>query len=160
MPRTRFVQLLPVILTLLCFACGGDGGPVSPGSGTGFQGQWDGTWQITSCTETGGVQGVACGLVPTSGGLRLTLSQSGSEVQGTLEFTAFVVPVTGNVNNGTLSLSGQAHQQAATGRITSWSTTRSGNTMNGGFTFSIVSDTPAFGSATVVVTLLNVTKTA
>jgi hypothetical protein len=90
----------------------------------------------------------------------VTLSQSGSEVQGTVEFATFVVPATGSVDNGTLSLSGQAHQQTATGRITSWSTTRSGNTMNGGFTFSIVADNPAFGSATVVVTLLNVTRTS
>jgi len=161
MRRTHSVHVIPVMLTLLLSsACGGDGGPVSPGSGTSFQGQWDGTWQRTSCTETGGVPGVACGLVPVSGGLRVTLSQSGSEVQGTLEFAAFVVPVTGTVNNGTLSLSGQTHQQAATGRITSWSTTRSGNTMNGGFTFVIVSDTAAFGSATVVVTVQNVTKTS
>ena len=161
MPRTSPIHIVLLVLTLLLTAaCGGDGGPVSPGSGTTFQGQWDGTWQRTSCSETGGAQGVACGLTPTSGGLRVTLSQSGSEVQGTLEFSAFVVPVTGTVTSGTLSLSGQAHQQGATGRITSWSTTRSGNTMNGGFTFSIVADNPAFGSATVVVTLLNVTRSA
>ena len=90
----------------------------------------------------------------------MTLSQSGSEVQGTLEFATFVVPVTGAVNSGTLSLSGQAHQQQATGRITSWSTTRSGDTMNGGFTFSIAADNPAFGSATVVVALQNVRRTS
>jgi hypothetical protein len=88
------------------------------------------------------------------------LSQSGSEVQGTLEFAVFLVPVTGTVNNGTLSLSGQAHQQQATGRITSWSTTRSGNSMNGSFTFSITADNPADGSATVAATLQNVTKTS
>jgi hypothetical protein len=154
MRRANFVHILPVVLTLLLSsACGGDGGPVSPGSGTGFQGQWDGTWQRTSCTGS-------CGLVPASAGLRVTLSQSGSEVQGTLEFAVFLVPVTGTVNNGTLSLSGQAHQQQATGRITSWSTTRSGNSMNGSFTFSITADNPADGSATVAATLQNVTKTS
>ena len=90
----------------------------------------------------------------------MTLSQSGTEVQGTLEFATFVVPVTGTVNGGTLALSGQSHQQTATGRITSWSTTRSGNTMNGSFSFSIVADNPAFGSSTVAVALQNVTKTS
>ena len=158
--RTCFVQLIPVIATLLCLACGGDGGPVSPGSGTSFQGQWDGTWQRASCTETGGVPGVACSRVPPSGGLRVTLSQSGTEVQGTLEFAIYIVPVTGTVSQGTLSLSGQQHQQETIGRITSWSTTQSGNTMSGGFTFSIVADNPSFGSATVVVTLQNVTRAA
>ena len=158
MPRTHFVHIIPGILILLISAaCGGDGGPVSPGSGTSFQGQWDGTWQRTSCSETGGAQGVACSQTPTSGGLRVTLSQSGTDVQGTVEFATFVVPATGTVSNGTLTLSGQSHQQTATGRITSWSTTRSGNTMNGTFTFSIVADNPAFGSSTVAVALQNVT---
>jgi hypothetical protein len=153
------VQVIPVVATLLCFACGGDGGPVSPGSGTGFQGQWDGTWQRTSCTDT--VQGIACSQPSgSSGGLRLTLSQSGTEVQGTLEFAIFIVPVTGTVNQGTLSLSGQRHQQTATGTITSWSTTRSGNTMIGSFTFSIVSDNPSEGSSTVTISLQNVTRTS
>ncbi len=162
MPRTHFVHIIPGILILLISAaCGGDGGPVSPGSGTSFQGQWDGTWQRTSCTETGGAQGIACSQPPgMSGGLRLTLSQSGTEVQGTLEFAIFIVPVTGTVNQGTLSLSGQAHSQTATGRITAWSTTRSGNTLSGSFTFSIVADNPADGSSTVTVSLQNVTRTA
>ena len=158
MPRTCIVQLTPVILTLLCFACGGDGGPVSPGSGTGFEGRWDGTWQRTSCTDT--VQGIACSQTPMSGGLRVTLAQSGTEAQGTMEFGPFVVPVTGTVTSGTLSLSGQARAQATTGRITAWSTTRSGNTMSGSFTFSIVADNPADGSSTVTVSLQNVTRTA
>ena len=103
---------------------------------------------------------MACSRVPPSGGLRVTLSQSGTEVQGTLEFAIYIVPVTGTVSQGTLSLSGQQHQQETIGRITSWSTTQSGNTMSGGFTFSIVADNPSFGSATVVVTLQNVTRTA
>lgn len=148
-----------MLMLLVSSACGGDGGPVSPGTGTSFEGRWDGTWQRTSCTDT--VQGIACSQPGgTSGGLRLTLSQSGSEVQGTLEFAIFIVPVTGTVNQGTLSLSGQAQAQGATGKITAWSTTRSGNTMVGGFTFSIVADNPAAGSSTVTVTLQNVTRSA
>jgi hypothetical protein len=104
--------------------------------------------------------GVACNSTPTTGGLRVSLSQSGSEVQGTVEFATFVVPATGTVSGGTLSLSGQARQGGGTGTITNWSTTRSSSTMNGGFTFSIVADNPAFGSQTLSVTLQNVTKTS
>ena len=90
----------------------------------------------------------------------MSLTQSGTEVQGTLEFATFVVPATGTVSGGTLTLSGQSRQQSATGTITNWSTTQSGTTMNGGFTFSIVADNPAFGSQTLSVTLQNVTKTS
>ena len=159
MPRIHFVHIIPVVLTvLLSAACGGDGGPVSPGTGTSFQGQWDGTWQRTACTDT--VQGIACSRTPMSGGLRVTLAQSGTEVQGTMEFGPFVVPVTGTVTSGTLSLSGQAQAQGTTGTITSWSTTRSGNTMSGSFTFSVVAVNPADGSSTVTVSLQNVARTA
>ena len=90
----------------------------------------------------------------------MSLTQSGNEVQGTVEFSSFVVPATGTVSGGTLSLSGQARQQGGTGTITNWNTTHGGNTMSGGFTFSIVADNPAFGSQTVSVTLQNVTKTS
>lgn len=158
MPRNCFVRFIPVIATLLCFACGGDGGPVSPGSEASFQGQWDGTWQRTSCTDT--VQGIACSQTPMSSGLRVTLAQSGTEVQGTMEFGPFVVPVTGTVTSGTLSLSGQARAQGTTGRITAWSTTRSGNRMSGSFSFSVEADNPAAGSSIVTASLQNVTKTA
>jgi hypothetical protein len=104
--------------------------------------------------------GIACSTTPTTGGLRVSLSQSGNEVQGTVEFASFVVPATGTVSGAALSLSGQTRQQGATGTISNWSTTRSGSSMNGGFTFSIVADNPAFGSQTLSVTLQNVTKTS
>lgn len=158
--RTAWVARIALFAFTVAVAACGDGGPVSPGSGTNFQGVWDGTWQRTSCSETGGAVGVACNTTPTTGGIRVSLSQSGTEVQGTVEFATFVVPATGTVSGGTLSLSGQAHQQGGTGTISNWSTTRSANAMNGGFTFSIVADIPAFGSQTVSVTLQNVTKTS
>ena len=159
MPTAHIPRIAFFVLTLGAAACGG-GGPVSPGSGTNFQGIWDGTWQRTSCSETGGAVGIPCNSGLTTGGIRVSLSQSGSEGQGTVEFATWVVPVTGTVSGGTLSLSGQSRQQGATGTITNWSTTRSGSTMNGGFTFSIVADNPAFGSLTVSVALQNVVKTS
>ena len=159
MPTAHIRRIAFFALTLGVAACGG-GGPVSPGSGTNFQGVWEGTWQRTSCSETGGAVGVACNTTPPTGGLRVSLSQSGNEVQGTVEFATFVVPATGTVSGGALSLSGQTRQQGATGTISNWSTTRSGSAMNGGFSFSIVADNPAFGSQTLSVTLQNVSKTS
>ena len=158
MPTAHIPRIAFFVLTLGVAACGG--GPVSPGSGSNFQGVWDGTWQRTSCSETGGAVGVACNTTPTTGGLRVSLSQSGNEVQGTVEFATFVVPATGTVSGGALSLSGQTRQQGATATISNWNTTRSGSAMNGAFTFSIVADNPAFGSQTLSVTLQNVTKTS
>ena len=63
-------------------------------------------------------------------------------------------------NNGALALTGQAQIQSATETLSNWRTTRSGTSMNGGFTLTIVADNPAFGSEIVQVTLQNVTKTS
>jgi hypothetical protein len=100
-------------------------------------------------------------VVPPSGALRLTLTQSGTEVQGTVEVASFIIPASGVVNaNGSLSLSGQAHLQSATETLSNWSTTRSGSSMTGNFTLTIVADNPAFGSQTVQLALQNVTKSS
>jgi len=140
-------------------ACGGSGSPTAPSNTVDFQGVWQGNWQRTSCTETGGAQGVACSQTPTSGALRLTLTQSGASVQGSVEVASFLIPVTGSVNNsGVLSLTGQAHLQSATESLSNWSTIRSGTSMSGSFTLTIEADSAAFGSQTLVLTLQNVTK--
>ena len=142
-------------------ACGGSGSPTAPSDTADFQGVWQGTWQQTSCTETGGAQGVACNQTPTSGALRLTLTQTGTQVQGTVEVATFLIPAAGSVSNsGALSLTGQAHLQSATETLSNWSTTRSGTSMSGSFTLTIVADNPAFGSQILVLTLQNVTKTS
>jgi len=126
-----------------------------------FQGVWQGNWQKGSCTETGGAQGIACNQTPSSGSLRLTLTQTGTEVQGSVEVASFFIQASGSVNdNGALSLTGQANLQSATETLSNWSTTRSGSTMSGGFTLTIVADNPAFGSQTVQLTLQNVTKSS
>jgi hypothetical protein len=146
-------------LTLAAAACGG--GPTSPeeeGSGP-FTGTWQGNWQRTSCTETGGAVGAACNQTPTSGVLRLTFTQNGSSVSGNVEVASFVIPGSGSVNgSGTLTFTGSAHLLDATETISNWSTTRSGSSMNGSFTLSIVADNPAFCCQTLVLTLQNVTR--
>jgi hypothetical protein len=157
----RIPALLLVVVALLApSACGG-GSPTAPSNTVDFQGVWQGNWQRTSCTETGGAQGNACNQTPSSGALRLTLTQTGTEVQGSVEVASFFIPASGSVNNaGSLSLTGQAHLQSATETLSNWNTTRSGTTMNGSFTLTIVADNPAFGSQIVQLTLQSVTKTS
>jgi hypothetical protein len=160
--RRHFPAQLAILAAILtATACGGSRSPTAPSNTVDFQGVWQGNWQRTSCTETGGAQGVACNQTPTSGALRLTLTQTGTDVQGTVEVASFFIPATGSVNNsGALSLTGQAHLQSATETLSNWSTTRSGTAMNGGFTLTIVADNPAFGSQILQLTLQNVTKTS
>jgi hypothetical protein len=158
--RRHFLVQLTILAALMVFAaCGGS--PTAPSNTVEFQGVWQGTWQRTSCTETGGAQGVACNQTPTSGALRLTLTQTGTAVQGTVEVASFFIPAAGSVNNsGALSLTGQAHLQNATETLSNWSTTRSSSSMSGSFTLTIVADNPAFGSQILQLTLQNVTKTS
>jgi hypothetical protein len=158
MLKSLLVHAAIVCLALLATACGG-GSPTAPSNTVDFQGVWQGNWQKASCTDT--VQGQACGATPQSGALRLTLTQTGTAVQGTVEVASFFIPASGSVSNsGALSLTGQAHLQSATETLSNWSTTRSGTAMNGGFTLTIVADNPAFGSQIVQLTLQNVTKTS
>jgi hypothetical protein len=160
MKTHSFVQLTILAASMALTACGGSGSPTEPSNTVDFQGVWQGNWQRTSCTETGAAQGIACNLTPPSGGLRITLTQSGTDVQGSVEVASFFVPATGNVSGGgTLSLTGQARLQIETGTLSNWSTTRSGNTMNGSFTLTIVPDPPV-GSEILQLTLQNVTKTS
>jgi hypothetical protein len=159
MRRQLSAQLALLLAVMTVAACGGS--PTAPSNTIDFQGVWQGTWQRASCTETGGAQGVACSQTPTSGALRLTLTQTGTAVQGTVEVASFLIQATGSVNDsGALSLTGQTHVQNATETLSNWSTTRDGTTMNGGFTLTIVADNPAFGSQIVQLTLQNVSKTS
>lgn len=159
MRRHLPAQLTILVAMMTVAACAGSGSPTAPSNTVDFQGVWQGNWQKASCTDT--VQGQACSATPQSGALRLTLTQTGTEVQGTVEVASFFIPATGSVNNsGALSLTGQAHLQSATETLSNWSTTRSGSSMNGGFTLTIVADNSAFGTETVQLTLQNVTKTS
>ena len=148
------VRLVTAIFALAVAGCGGS--PTGPDSDVpGYQGVWQGTWVKASCI------GAACDIVPPSGGLRLTLAQSGSQVQGTVELATFVIPASGNVNsNGALSLAGTTSQGGATATLSNWTTTRTGNSLSGGFTLTILPDDPQIGPQTVGITLQNVTRTS
>ena len=161
--RRLFSVQLTILAALTLAACGGS--PIAPSNTNpvtiDFQGVWQGNWLRTSCTETGGAQGVACSQTPASGALRLTLTQTGTSVQGTVEVASFLIPASGSVNtSGVLSLTGQAHLQNAVEILSNWSTPRSGNSVNGSFTLTIEADTAAFGSQILLLTLQNVTKTS
>ena len=154
-------KLVMVAAMVTVAACGGGGSPTGPSNTVDFQGVWQGNWQRTSCSETGGAQGVACSQTPQSGALRLTLTQSGPDVQGSVEVASFFIPASGTVSaGGSLTLTGQAHLQSATETLSNWNTTRSGTTMNGSFTLTIVADNPAFGSQIIQFALQNVAKTS
>jgi hypothetical protein len=157
--RGRIAGFNALVFSLIIVACGG--GPTAPGPGSDFQGTWEGQWQRTSCSESGGAVGVACNVTPTSGALRLTLTQTGSSVQGNVEVASFIISASGSSNaNGSLTLAGSAHLQSATQTLSNWNTTRSGNSMSGAFTLTIVADNQALGSQVVVLSLQNVTKTS
>jgi hypothetical protein len=147
-----------IVSTLALASCGGS--PTAPAANASFQGVWDGSWTRTACSETGGAIGSACSQTPQAGALRFTLTQTGSSVQGNVDF-GFVIPTTGSVNGSSLVMSGQIHlaQPAnATATVSNWSTTRSGNSMTGNFTVTLVADDPAFGSQTLQIALQNMTK--
>jgi len=94
----------------------------------------------------------------------VTLTQTGTEVQGTVEFGTVFIGSSGFINaNGALTLTGSAHIQGdapGTFTLSNWSTGRSGNSMTGNFTITFVADNPAFGSQTLQLALQNVTKTS
>jgi hypothetical protein len=94
----------------------------------------------------------------------VTLTQTGTEVQGSVEFGSVLIGSSGFVNaNSTLSLTGAAHILGAapgTFTLSNWSTSRSSNAMTGTFTLRFVADNTAFGSQTLQLSLQNVTKTS
>ena len=148
---TRLLLVLLVLFGPLA-ACGGS--PTGPSSGV--QGVWSGSWARTSCTETASAG--LCGLTPQSGSLRLTLTQSGTSVSGTLDVNLFTMPVTGSVgSDGALTLSGQTRAQGVTVVLTTWSTTRNGTAMSGSFSVNISPDETSLGRQTVQANLQNVT---
>ena len=156
--RKHLIVTGALVFTLTAAACGGSGATGPDDDPGNFSGTWQGNWQRTSCSETGGAVGFGCNQTPTTGAMRLTFTQSGSSVSGNVELASFLISGSGTVNGGTLNFTGSAHLQDATQTISNWSTTRSRSSMNGSFTLAIVADNPALGSQTLVLTLQSVTR--
>lgn len=153
--RMRSAILLALVLSTA--ACGGsDGGsPTGPNPFVAnFGGVWVGEWLRQGCTETGGAVG-ACTALPATGGLRLSLTQVGSEVQGTLEIGSVVTNVSGTITSNTLALTGQGRFEDFIVTVSNWSSTVSG-TMSGTFTFTLIPDDTSAGTVIVQASLQNV----
>lgn len=163
------MRTLILACALLVVGCGGDS-PTSPSPTpqpvpapapppTPFQGAWNGIWVRASCSETGGATGVGCSSFPTTGGLNLTLTQSGSTAQGAVSIGVVQMNASGPISpNQELTLTGQAHQGGATFTIISWRTALNGPVMQGSFVFAVVPDDARIGTVTVGANLQGVVK--
>ena len=127
--------LLPV-LVLIASACGASNG-TEPSASLAFQGQWAGQHVATSCTPA---TSFFCTALPaTPAPLTLTVTQTANSASGTLTLGSIVIPVSGAVTGGTLNLSGGpiTVQNLGTERLVSWSSTVSGSSMAGSFSWAI-----------------------
>jgi Protein of unknown function (DUF1573) len=132
-------------------------------TGASLAGVWEGRYRVERCDGTGSNQDYFCssrGAFPpgTTLPIRLSLTQNGQGVSGTIALGQVTGPVSGNVNaGGTLVLQGSASNGQIQLTISSWSTNASGSTMNGSFTYNAgLSGVP--GVAVVVSSLSGVTK--
>jgi hypothetical protein len=157
MPR-RAVLPLHILIAVVMVACGSES-PGAPTPTVSVQGVWSGTWNRQACSETGAAVGVGCNALPTSGGLRITLTQSTTAVQGALEIGIVQVSVSGTIATaGALTLAGSGRLQAATVNVSDWSTVAAGTVMTGAFSYIVVSDDASVGTVTVRAELRGVTK--
>lgn len=149
--------IAPLVLSLALAGCGGS--PTAP-SAPNFQGAWSGIWLLQSCTETGVASGNFCKGLAGSGPLSVSLTQSGSSVQGSLNLGSLQTPVSGPIGaSGILTLTGQATTSLGTLTLQSWHSTVS-TTMAGDFAFTIdVPITIGIGRASVTGALQGVVRT-
>jgi hypothetical protein len=151
--------LLVALLATLTICCGDDSPTAPTGSVVDFGGVWSGTWLRQSCSETAGTVTVGCAGLPTSEALRVTLTQTGDQVQGRVDVGVFLVTVTGTVgSDSVLRLTGEGRILTTAFRLSNWQTTQSGGTMTGSFTFAFVPDDPTFATITFTASLQNVTR--
>jgi len=103
-----------------------------------YDGSWNASYRITSCTDTGEFQsGGWCGLTNGAMGFFfLTLAQTRDTVTGTMEFGSYVGTVSGTIAvNGTLTLTGTTTLAPFSIAIASWATNSlSVGAMTGTFT--------------------------
>jgi len=161
-----------LILVLACCLVGCGGSPSSSTAPspvpqpapapppTPFQGAWSGIWVRAACSETGGAVGVGCRALPTTGGLNLTLSQSGASASGSVTVGAFQLQASGPISAAQeLNLTGSGKQSGATINIIRWSSTLSAPTvMTGSLVISIAFDDARVGTVTLTATLQGVVK--
>ena len=106
-----------------------------------FQGTWSGRYIVERCDGTGSVQDYFCsarGSYPPGTDLpvSMTLTQNGTSISGTLALGQVTGVVTGTVAGGsTLVLQGTVRSGQTSGTLSGWSTTASGSSMSGNFSY-------------------------
>ena len=106
-----------------------------------FQGTWAGRYIVERCDGTGSVQDYFCsarGSYPpgTDLPISMSLTQNGTSVSGTLSLGAVTGVVTGTVTGaGDMVLQGTVRGGQTSGTLSGWSTTVSGSTMSGNFSY-------------------------
>jgi len=128
-----------------------------------FQGTWAGRYVVERCDGTGSVQDYFCsarGFFPpgTDLPLSLSLTQNGTAVSGSFSLGQVTGSATGTVNaGGTLVLQGTASSGQLTTTLSGWTSTVSGSSMSGTFSYNAsVSGIP--GVAVIVSRLSGVTR--
>jgi len=147
-----------VICATLLVGCGGSSTPTAPTppappvftvtpqptfvdrSTPAVTGQWFGTYTVTSCQESASLVGSgACATLGRGGSTRLTPTQSGTTIGGTLGIGDANIPVSGSVDlNGVVTLAGSATIDGVTVTLNTWRGTIIGSDMNGTFTFTVI----------------------
>ena len=159
-------------VALLAAACSGRSpGAASPPPSPDVQGQFTGSYLITSCVEAGVFFSGLCGgtgsTVGASFPLSLSLTQNQTAVTGTLTLSrSNGTPLTGTFQ-GAIQSSGHLTGAAPlppllllgtiNRDVRAWDSTIAGNTLNGTFAFVHSSNTET-GAMTVSATLVQVTR--
>ena len=135
------MKRLLVAAVLLASAC--SGGPSAPSTPpASFAGAFNGTYSVTSCTETGQFTGwcIASGL---TGNLPIavSLSQTQNSVSGPLVLGSTNGNFQGTANGSSLNGAAAMNNLNVAGitaipNVTAWSSTLSGNNMTGSFTLT------------------------
>jgi len=161
----QVVRVCVVVWLSTLVACGGSDRvsaptPVIPV----VQGTWSGDYTVAGCNDQS-APGFCAGFQPVGSVLpvRMTLTQTGQQLTGSVELGAIAIPVTGTVNaSSRVVLTGSVtipiDELSSTVTLVNWDTVVSGSNMTGGWrtTFTI----PGFvGAPFVESTIRAVTKT-
>lgn len=135
------------------------GNGVSSATGT-----FSGGHTITQCNGTGSAQDLICGAargafkVGSNLTFSVSLTQSGNSVSGTANLGGTTGPVSGNITNGVITLTGTLRDTAGfTSVITAWNTSVSGNAMTGTVAYTLTFNNLP-GNAGIIASLNNVSR--
>lgn len=132
--------------------------------GPTFQGTWSGRYIVERCDGAGSLQDLLCssnrGFFPpgTDLPISMSLNQNGSSISGSFSIGQVTGAATGTVNaSGVLVLQGTANSGTLSISLSSWTTTASGNSMTGNFSYNAtITGVPGVG--VIVARLSGVTK--